>query len=363
MHVPYQDLAGVHQPVFQELEMVFHEVLNREWFIQGGFCEEFEKKFAEFCGRKYCIGVGNGLDALRVSLMSMDIGAGDEVIVPANTFIATVLAVSAVGAVPVLVDADLKTLNIDISKIEEKVSAKTKAIIAVHLYGRMTEMDKIMKLAQAYGLHVIEDAAQAHGAVYQGKRAGGYGKAAAFSFYPGKNLGALGDGGAIVTDDEELYRKAAMIKNYGSLKKYEHEFIGINSRLDELQAAFLSVKLNHLETWNQERRRVAGCYRKGICNKDLYVPPDNEEGHNVYHIFPVLCKERNRLKDFLYNKGIEAGIHYPKPIYNQEAYKYIMTDKNFPVTSQICGEELSLPVYPGMKQEQVDYVIDCVNMF
>ncbi len=364
MKISYLNLGSIHDPLKDELKDKFANVLDKEWFIQGEECRKFEEAFAEFCGVAHCIGVGNGLDAIRIILQAYGIGAGDEVIVPANTFIATVLAVSYVGATPVLVDADKKTYNIDISKIEEKITERTKAIITVHLYGQVVDMDPVLTLAHKHGLKVIEDSAQAHGAVYKGKRAGSLGDAAAFSFYPGKNLGALGDGGAVTTNDKELADKIRAICNYGSFKKYEHVYMGCNSRLDELQAGLLSVKLAHLADWNEERKKIGEKYNKGILNKHLTLPAvADREGH-VFHIYPVLCKNRRKFIEYLEEKGIGTNVHYPTPIPRQKAYEGMFADiAHYPVTEKICAEEVSLPLYPGMTEEQIQYVIDIVNEY
>lgn len=306
--------------------------------------------------------MGNGLDALRLILQGYGIGVGDEVIVPANTFIATVLAVSYVGASPVLVDADINTYTIDCQKIEDRITPRTKAIIAVHLYGRCADMEVINQIAVKYKLKVIEDAAQAHGSMYHGKKAGSLGDAAAFSFYPGKNLGALGDGGAVVTNDDELAWKVRALGNYGSYTKYEHLFKGCNSRLDELQAAFLETKLFYLNMWNKERRRIAKRYNTEITNSRLILPHiDNYEEHS-FHIFSILCKNRTEVVKTLQKKGIDTNIHYPTPIPLQGAYRGLFgTLDNYPVTKRICDEELSIPLYPGMTEQQIDYVIHALN--
>lgn len=362
MKIPYLKLATVHDPLKDELKAKFNKILNDEWFIQGKECTNFEEQFASFCGTKYCVGVGNGLDAIRVILQAYGIGAGDEVIVPANTFIATVLAVSYVGATPVLVDADEKTYNIDIRKIEEKVTSHTKAIIAVHLYGRVVEMEPVLSIAKKYNLKVIEDSAQAHGALYNGKCTGNLGDAAAFSFYPGKNLGALGDGGAVTTNDKQLADKVRAICTYGSFKKYDHQFKGCNSRLDELQAGFLAVKLPHLKEWNEERKAIAEQYNKGIKNDLFTLPQITDRDQHVFHIYPILCKNREKLITYLEGKGISTNVHYPKPIPTQGAYKEMSVDmKKYPVTEKICADEVSIPLYPGMTQEEIDYIISVLN--
>lgn len=366
MNIPYLKLETIHNAIKDELNNSFLTVLDNEWFIQGTECAAFEKEFAKYCGAKYCVGVGNGLDAIRVILDAYGIGSGDEVIVPANTFIATVLAISYVGATPVLVDADASTYNIDVNKIEERITKRTRAIIAVHLYGRAADMDAVNSIAQKYGLTVIEDAAQSHGAVYKGRHTGNLGDAAAFSFYPGKNLGALGDGGAITTNDKEVADKVRAICNYGSYKKYDHQFKGCNSRLDEMQAAFLRVKLSHLGNWNEERQRIATYYNQNIHNEKLSLPivrADEKERH-VFHIYPVLCENRDELAAYLEEKGIHTNIHYPIPIPLQGAYKHENWDiEEFPVTERICRQELSIPLYPGMTQEEVHYVVQCLNNY
>ena len=364
MKIPYLKLATVHDPLKDELRNKFNRVLDSEWFIQGKECTEFEEQFASFCGTKYCVGVGNGLDAIRGILQAYGIGAGDEVIVPANTFIATVLAISYVGATPVLVDADEKNYNIDTSKIEERITSKTKAIIVVHLYGRAVDMDPVLSIAEKYGLKIIEDSAQAHGALYHGKRTGNLGDAAAFSFYPGKNLGALGDGGAITTNDKQLADKVRAICTYGSFKKYDHQFKGCNSRLDELQAGFLSVKLPHLQEWNEERKNIAEQYNKEIKNALFTLPEVVDRDQHVFHIYPILCKNREKLIAYLEEKGISTNVHYPKPIPRQGAYVEMNIDmKEYPVTEKICAEEVSIPLYPGMTQEEIDYVIYSLNTY
>ena len=365
VQVPYLDLGKIHKPIQEQLDEAYRNVMERQWFIGGVADKEFEQEFAAYCGTKECIGVGNGLDAIRLIMLAYGIGKGDEVIVPANTFIATVLAVTEVGATPIFVDADKNTYNIDIDKIEEKITNRTKAIIAVHLYGRIVEMDRICDIAKKYSLKVIEDAAQSHGAVYKGKKAGNWGDAAAFSFYPGKNLGALGDAGAVVTNETALSEKIRAIGNYGSHEKYRHVYKGCNSRLDELQAAFLSVKLNCLDEWNKERQEIAGRYMDGIKNSKIILPmsSDNAEG-NVYHVYPVLVENRDAFIQYLKEKGIVAMVHYPIPIVLQRAYaEYAEQIDKYPVTKKICEQEVSLPLYPGMSEEQVEWVIACANNY
>lgn len=363
--IPYLDLKELHDSIREELNHAILDVVNNNWFIQGEYDTKFEQAFAEYCGVKYCIGVGNGLDALRMILQAYEIGEGDEVIVPANTFIATVLAISYVGAKPVFIDADIETYNIDINKIEGAITTKTKAIIVVHLYGRVVEMTPVLEIARKHNLKVIEDAAQAHGAEYLGKKAGSLGDAAGFSFYPGKNLGAFGDGGAVTTNDEELAMKIRAIANYGSYEKYNHVYKGCNSRLDEVQANVLLIKLGYLDKWNAERRRIANLYRKEIHNPYVTLPPiDKTDKCNVYHIYPVLCKDRESLIEHFKERKIGYNIHYPIPICGQGAYceyrKELINQKN---TIQICAEEVSIPLYPGLTNMEVDEIITAVNTY
>lgn len=365
VQVPYLDLGKIHKPIQEQLDEAYRNVMERQWFIGGVADKEFEQEFAAYCGTKECIGVGNGLDAIRLIMLAYGIGKGDEVIVPANTFIATVLAVTEVGATPVFVDADPDTYNIDIERIEEKISDRTKAIIAVHLYGRIVEMDRICDIAKRHSLKVIEDAAQSHGAVYKSKKAGNWGDAAAFSFYPGKNLGALGDAGAVVTNDSALAEKIRAIGNYGSHEKYRHVYKGCNSRLDELQAAFLSVKLNYLDEWNKERQEIARRYASDIKNSKIMLPMINDNtDNNVYHIYPILVENRDAFIEYLKEKGIVAMVHYPIPIVSQRAYvEYAGQIDKYPVTKRICEQEVSLPLYPGMTEEQIKWVLECSNNF
>lgn len=365
INVPYLDLRAIHTDIQDQLDAAYHEVTRRQWFIDGEADRKFEEEFAAYCGVRECVGTGNGLDALRLILLAYGIGEGDEVIVPAHTFIATALAVTYVGAEPVFVDADCETYNIDVSRIEEKITEKTKAIIVVHLYGRAVDVTPVRKIADKYSLKLIEDAAQAHGASLDGKRTGSLGDAAAFSFYPGKNLGALGDAGAVVTDDKELADKVRAYGSYGSYVKYHHIYQGCNSRLDEYQAAFLSVKLNKLEQWNEERRRIAERYHRQINNGSVLLPaaPRDSRQH-VYHIYPILVEQRAEFVEYLRERGIAVNIHYPIPIMAQEAYrKYEGELADYPVTERICAQEVSLPLYPGMTEEQIEWVITCVNNF
>lgn len=365
MKVPFLDFAPMHDELHEQLVAKFNKVLDANYFILGHEVEEFETKFAAFCGAKHVLGCGNGLDALILALRALGVGDGDEVIVPSNTYIATALAVSYVNATPVFVEPTLDTFNIDPSRIEEKINAKTKAIIAVHLYGRAADMDAVNAIAKKHNLKVIEDCAQAHGAKYKGKNIGTLGDIAGFSFYPGKNLGALGDAGAVVTNDDALAKKVSMLRNYGSQIKYVHEMKGTNSRLDEFQAGFLAVKLQNLEKWNAERERIARRYINEVKNPLIVLPqPSNDEYKNVWHIFAVLCDRRDDLEKFLNDNGIGTNKHYPTPMHLQGAYKDLDIKKGeLPLAEKISACELSIPIYYGMTEDQVSHVINTLNSF
>ena len=365
MKVPFVSFEAMHSEIREQLDNAYKSVMDSNYFIQGQACAQFEKEYADYCGVKYCIGVGNGLDALMLILRAMDIGAGDEVIVPSNTYIATALAVSYVGAAPVFVEPDIETFNIDPKLIEEKITVKTKAIIAVHLQGRPADMDAIKAIAEKYDLKVIEDAAQAHGAKYKGQKVGSLGDAAGFSFYPGKNLGALGDGGCVTTNNKEIADKVRALGNYGSDYKYHHIYKGVNSRLDEMQAAFLSVKLKHLDKWNEERRKIAARYLSVINNPLIALPKaSDKEYEHVYHVFVIRCKERDRLEAYLADNGIGTLKHYPIPMHLQGAYADLgLKENDLPIAEEISNTVLSIPMYYGMTDEQVDCVVKILNGF
>ena len=364
MRVPFVDFKPLEKAINQELHSAFERVLNNSWYIDGKEDERFEKEFADFCGVKYCIGCGNGLDALVLILKAYGISEGDEVIVPSNTFIATALAVSYTGAEPVFVEPTLEYYNIDVNRIEEKITSKTKAIIAVHLYGQPADMDSIISIAKKYNLKVIEDAAQAHGALYKGKRVGGIGDAAGFSFYPGKNLGALGDAGAVLTNNEEIAKRVRILSNYGSDYKYHHVLKGHNSRLDELQAAFLSAKLKCLDKVNANRRKTAEKYLEMINNAEIVLPYVEKKVCPVWHIFAIRCKRREELEKYLSESGIGTNKHYPIPIHLQKCYRDLGYKRgDFLIAEEISETELSLPLYYGMTDEECGYVIDKVNEF
>lgn len=362
--VPFVSFKPLEQELDGDLRAAFERVYENSWYIEGSEDEKFEASFADYEGVPYCVGCGNGLDALFLSLKAFGIGEGDEVIVPSNTYIATALAVTYVGAKVVFVEPDINTYNIDPSLIEAAVTPKTKAIMPVHLYGQPCDMDPIMAIASAHGLKVIEDCAQAHGALYKGRKIGTFGDAAGFSFYPGKNLGALGDAGAAVTFDEEVAAKIRAYGNYGSDYKYHHIYKGNNSRLDELQAAFLSAKLPHLDRMNEERRRVAALYLEGIRNPLVTLPFVADYALPVWHIFAVRCDRRDELAAFLAEAGIGTNKHYPIPMHLQGAYADLgFKEGDFPIAELISKTELSLPMYYGMTDEQISYVIEKVNEF
>lgn len=364
MKIPFVTFKPMEAELDKELREAFDRVYTRSWYIEGVEDAAFEKAFAEYCESEYCVGVGNGLDALFLALKALGINEGDEVIVPSNTYIATALAVTYVGATPVFVEPDIRTFNIDPSRIEEAITEKTKAIMPVHLYGQPCDMDPIMEIAKKYGLFVVEDCAQAHGATYKGKVIGSFGDAAGFSFYPGKNLGALGDAGATVTNDEELAKKVRALGNYGSDYKYHHIYKGNNSRLDELQAAFLAAKLPHLNRMNEERRRIAQKYIDGIKNEEVILPYIPEYANPVWHIFGIRCKRRDELEKFLNDAGIGTNKHYPISMHLQECYKDLgFKEGDFPIAEEISSTQLSIPMYYGMTDEEVQYVIDKVNEF
>ena len=364
--IKYCDLkkiTDIHEP---QLSEAVNRVVRSGWYILGNEVKNFEQEFAQYCGCTYCIGTGNGLDALTIIMLAYkEMGImqdGDEVIVPANTYIASVLSIIEAGLKPVFCEPSWESCNIDPDKIEELITPRTKAIMAVHLYGRCADIPQIEKIADKHSLKIIEDSAQAHGAIIDGRRTGNLGDAAGFSFYPGKNLGALGDGGAITTNDKELADIARAIANYGSQKKYVNIYKGVNSRLDEIQAAILSIKLKSLDADNERRREIAEKYNAGIDNSLITLPQtDNREGH-VFHIYPIFCKEREKLQQHLLANGIETIIHYPIPPHKQEALKEF-NSLELPITERIHDEELSLPCNPAMSNDEVTKVIEVINSF
>lgn len=364
MKVPFVSFLPMEKELNVELRDAFDRVFSRSWYIGGVEVETFEQAFAEYCGVNYCIGVGNGLDALMLALKVLEINESDEVIVPSNTYIATALAVTYVGATPIFVEPDIRTFNINPALIEERITDKTRAIMPVHLYGQPCDMDPIMEIAKKYNLYVIEDCAQAHGATYKGRRIGTFGDMAGFSFYPGKNLGALGDAGAAVTNDKKIADKIRALGNYGSDYKYHHIYKGNNSRLDEVQAAFLAAKLPYLDRMNVERRRIASKYTEGINNPNVILPYVPRECEPVWHIYGIRCKDRSVLEKHLNDNGIGTNKHYPIPMHMQGCYVDLgIKQGELPIAEEISATQLSIPMYYGMSDDEIQYVIDAINNY
>lgn len=358
--IKFLDLEKINNRFRKEIDEKIAAVLDKGWYISGNQNEKFTADFADFCGTKHCIGVANGLDALNIIIKAYGFSQGDEIIVPANTYIASILAITQNGCTPVLVEPDIKTYNINPDLIEEKITSKTKAIMVVHLYGQAVPMEKIWELAKKYNLKIIEDSAQAHGAIYQGKRCGNLGDASGFSFYPGKNLGCIGDGGCVTTNDDELAAKIKAIRNYGSDYKYHNIYKGVNSRLDEIQAAVLDIKLNSLDKDNNRRREISKYYRENIKNPAVILPETYDENAHVWHVFAIRTKERDRLQECLKENGIETLIHYPIPPHKQDCYKE-WNNLHLPITEEIHNTILSLPISPVMTDEEVEKIIKIIN--
>ena len=360
--IKFLDLHKINERFRDEIDARIKSVLDSGWYLQGKENERFSKSFGDYCGAKFALGVANGLDALDLIIRAYGWGVGDEIIVPANTFIATILAISENGCTPVLVEPDIATYNIDPDKIEAAITPRTKAIFVVHLYGQAVQMEKIWAVARKYNLKIVEDAAQAHGAMYKGRRTGNLGDAAGFSFYPGKNLGALGDAGGITTNDEDLYERCKAVANYGSDRKYHHIYKGVNSRLDEIQAAILDVKLAHLDEDNARRREIAARYRAEIKNPLVLLPQTYDEAAHVWHIFAVRTPNRDALINHLESAGIQTNIHYPTPPHLQGAYVE-WSDRSYPITEKVHSEVVSLPMSPVMTENDVDAVVSAVNTY
>ena len=362
--IPFLDLKRENARYASELNEALIRVADSGWYILGKEKEQFEQQFATYCQVPYCIGVGNGLDALRLILMGyMEMGkinVGDEVILPANTFIATALAISQCGLIPVLADCNIDTYNIDPDSVSQKITTKTKAIIAVHLYGQVAAINELKQIAKHNNLILIEDAAQAHGAVYDGKKAGNLADAAAFSYYPVKNLGAFGDAGAITTEDGELAGIISQLSNYGSESKYINKYKGLNSRLDELQAAVLVVKLKYLDDENRQRREISKKYLENVKNEKIILPVVKNFQSHVFHLFVIRTDKRDRLQTYLENKGIKTQIHYPLAIHKQKAYVEL-NNQQLPVAEKLQNEVLSLPLYPSLTDNEIYYVISALN--
>ena len=345
----------------KEFEEKALEVLRSGWYVLGKEVETFEERFAAYTGAKYCAGVANGLEALQIAVHLLGIGAGDEVIVQGNTYIASVMGITMNGAVPVFVEPD-SYYQIDADKIEASITERTKAVMVVHLYGHVADMDKITAICKKHRLKLIEDCAQSHGAMYKGKMTGTFGDMGCFSFYPSKNLGAFGDGGAIVTDDEALAREIKIYRNYGSEKRYYNKVVGVNSRLDELQAGLLNVRLPHMDEITKERQELARRYRENIRQELVTLPEEREDTETVWHQYVLRCERRQELIDYLSQKGIGTIIHYPIPPHLSEAYAYLGHQKgDFPITEEYADRVLSIPMYTGMTRQEQDYVIEAIN--
>lgn len=360
--IKFLDLEKINNRFRKEIEERITSILDKGWYLQGDENEKFTQNFANYCGCKYCVGVANGLDALNLIIKAYGFGVGDEIIVPANTYIASILAISKNDCTPVLVEPNINTYNINPDLIEEKITERTKAIMVVHLYGQSVQMEKIWELAKKYNLKIIEDSAQAHGAIYQGKRTGNLGDASGFSFYPGKNLGCIGDGGAVTTNDKEFADKIRALRNYGSHVKYHNIYKGENSRLDEIHAAVLDVKLPHLDNDNARRREIAKYYRENIKNDKIILPKVYDENAHVWHVFAVRTEKRDELQEYLKQNDIQTLIHYPIPPHKQECYKE-WNNLSFPITEEIHNTILSLPISPVLTDEEVQKVVEVINAY
>ncbi|WP_297480007.1 DegT/DnrJ/EryC1/StrS aminotransferase family protein [Thermococcus sp.] len=359
--IPLVDLKREYREIKEEIDLAIGRVLERGWFILGEELVAFEREFGQYIGTKHVIGVNSGSDALYLAVKALGIGKGDEVITVSHTFISTVDAITRNGARPVFVDIDPETYTMDVSQLENAITERTKAIIPVHIYGHPADMAPIMEIANDYGLYVIEDASQAHGAEYKGKKVGSIGHVSCFSFYPTKNLGAYGDAGAIATNDDELADKLRMMRNYGSPRKYYHEFVGVNSRLDEIQAAVLRVKLKYLDKWNQRRRKIARVYKELLRDTDIITPIEKEWAKHVYHLYVVQHGKRDELEKCLLSKGIHVQIHYPVPVHLQPAYTKLGFNVELPITERVSQRILSIPMSPWLSEEEVKYVAEAIR--
>ncbi len=360
--IDYENLGKLNQPFFEEYEKSFHETLTSGWYVLGKNVENFENAFANYTGSKYCVGVASGLDALILGLRAFDFEAGDEVIVPSNTYIATILAIVHNGLKPVLVEPDINTYNIDPAKIEEKITDRTRAIMVVHLYGKSCEMDKVSAICKKHNLKLLEDCAQSHGAKFKNQQTGTFGDFGCFSYYPTKNLGALGDAGSVTIDSEALYGKIKKLRNYGSSIKYKNDVVGYNSRLDEVQAGFLSIKLKHLDEINNHKRRLAGIYLSDLKD-DFIKPVVHSDYFDVYHIFNIRHPKRDELKEYLFQHGIKTEIHYPIAPHKQEAMIGLLDEDEYPISEEIHQTTLSLPISYFHTEEDVNRVVEVMNKF
>jgi dTDP-4-amino-4,6-dideoxygalactose transaminase len=366
LNVPFVDLKAQYQSIKPEIDAAIAAIIDETAFIGGPAVKEFEEAFARYCGVSHCVGVANGTDAIYLALRALGVGAGDEVITVANSFIATSEAIKMAGAQVVFVDMDPKTYLIDVSRIEQKITARTKAIIPVHLYGQPADMDAILAIARKHGLRVIGDAAQAHGSLFRGRPIATLADVTCYSFYPGKNLGAYGDAGALVTNDEQVAAAARMVANHGRTKKYDHDFEGVNSRLDGIQAAVLNVKLRHIEKWTEQRRQAAAWYNEALKDSGVATPVEQDDVRAVYHLYIVRVPNgrREALQEFLKNEGISTGIHYPIALPYLNAYKHLgHTAADFPEALAASTEIVSLPMYPEITKEQVQYVAEKIREY
>ena len=365
MNIPFLNFAYMHSAIKAEMTKAFEDVYDGYWYIMGKQLTEFEQAYARYNQVEHAVGVSNGLDALHLSLKALKIGQGDEIIIPSNTYIATVLSASYVGATPVFAEPDKSTFNLDPANIEAVITSRTKAIMPVHLYGQACQMEEIMAIAKKHNLYVIEDNAQAHGATYKGKMTGAWGDANGTSFYPGKNLGALGDGGAVTTNDAEIARQIMVMRNYGSQVKYKNEVVGYNMRLDELQAAFLNVKLKYIAEWTAQRQQIAQWYDEALSDvKDIVLPRVHKDATHVYHLYVIRTEKRDALQKYLIDKGIGTLIHYPIPPHLQEAYRHLGLKKGqFPIAEEIADTCLSIPLWPGMTKTDVEVVTNGIRSF
>lgn len=362
--IPFVNLKKQYYSIKDEIDQAIKEVLEGGWFILGENVEEFEKEFANYCGAKFGIGVGSGTEALHLALLACGIGQGDEVITVPNTVVPTICAISFANAKPVFVDIDPQTYTIDISKIEQRITIKTKAILPVHLYGHPADMDPILEIAKRYNLKVIEDASHAHGAEYKNKKVGSIGDAGCFSFYPTKNLGSYGDGGIVIINDEKIAKKVRLLRNYGQIKRDKYLIKGYDSRLDEIQATILRVKLKKLDEWNESRRENAKVYDRLLNKNKLGLPVEKNYAKHVYYLYVITYKFRDKLQEFLKSKGIETLIHYPAPVHLQKAYKDLGYKRgNFPVTERFAEEIVSLPIYSELEKNQIETIAEAINSF
>jgi dTDP-4-amino-4,6-dideoxygalactose transaminase len=357
MKIPLVDLKSLHSAIKDELSEVFDRVLDNSTFVLGPEVQRFEQEFAAYCGTEHCVAVSTGTAAIHLALAALSIGLGDEVITVSHTFIATAEAITAVGAKPIFIDINPVSFTMDPALLEAAITSKTRAIIPVDLYGQVVDMDPILEIANRHGIPVIEDACQAHGAEYKGRKAGTFGVAGCFSFYPGKNLGACGEGGAVTTNDADLAQRIRLWRDHGSSKKYEHIFPGLNMRMEGIQGGILSVKLKYLDRWNDQRRQVAAAYDKALADTDIEVPTEMGYGRHVYHLYVIQSDNRDALRQQLSDAGIESGLHYPIPLHLQEAYRFLKYKKgDFPVTERVKSRILSLPMYPGIDPKAVERV-------